>query len=106
MGTNGGVTFERWGSFHNAVGGGPVNDGKWHHLVGTFDGARMKLYVDGALAEDNASGVTIVYDASSPFAIAKQSCCSNTFPGSIDEVALYDRALLDVQIKAHLAAAR
>lgn len=28
----------------------PVNDGQWHHLAGTFDGATMRLYVDGVEA--------------------------------------------------------
>src|SRR4029079_7327263 len=37
--------------FANAVGSpGNVLDGNWHHVAGTYDGAWLRLYVDGALA--------------------------------------------------------
>ncbi|MHC4891426.1 MAG: LamG domain-containing protein, partial [Planctomycetota bacterium] len=26
-----------------------VNDGKWHHIAGVFDGTRLQLYIDGVL---------------------------------------------------------
>ena len=35
----------------------PVNDGAWHHLVGTStDGVNIKLYVDGILQQTTAIG--------------------------------------------------
>jgi hypothetical protein len=27
----------------------PINDGVWHHVGTTFDGAILKIYLDGAL---------------------------------------------------------
>ena len=38
------------GNTYGAVyGKGNVNDGRWHHLVGIYDGTRIRLYVDGQL---------------------------------------------------------
>src|SRR5690606_8194995 len=28
----------------------PVTDGQWHHIAMTFDGRRLRLYVDGKMA--------------------------------------------------------
>ncbi len=33
----------------NILGTVEVNDGQWHHVVGTYDGAQICLYVDGTL---------------------------------------------------------
>src|SRR6185436_13884023 len=27
----------------------PVNDGRWHHVVATYDGVTKRLYIDGVL---------------------------------------------------------
>jgi hypothetical protein len=41
----------RWiapgGGYGNIIGLGNVNDGRWHHICGTYDGARIRLYMDG-----------------------------------------------------------
>ncbi|MHC4543355.1 MAG: ankyrin repeat domain-containing protein [Planctomycetota bacterium] len=37
----------------NIVGQGNVNDGRWHHVCGTYDRVHIRLYVDGV--EDSAS---------------------------------------------------
>ncbi|MBL7185025.1 MAG: LamG domain-containing protein [Phycisphaerae bacterium] len=35
-----------WGGIYGRIN---VNDGRWHHAAGTYDGSRISLYVDGAL---------------------------------------------------------
>jgi hypothetical protein len=69
----------------------------WYHIAMTFDdaGNRLSLYVDGALAASVATSKTIAYD-SHPLMLGAE--CENEslaffFDGSIDELALYDRAL-------------
>jgi hypothetical protein len=90
------------------IGGGgnncraPLGVGAWHHVVGTFDGKRLKLYVDGLLAASNPSRVATVPDGKGLF-IAKQSVESpysqgRTFTGMIAEVRLYNRALSDEEV--------
>ncbi len=70
-----------------------VNDGRWHQVVGVYDGAELRLYVDGAL------------DVSAP---ATGKIATNNFPvmigenaqlpgrewnGLIDDVRIYSYAL-------------
>lgn len=85
------------------IGGGgnncqaPLEVGAWHHVVGTFDGQWMKLYVDGILASSNLSKVATIPDGKGLF-IGQQSVESpysqgRTFAGLVGEVRLYRRAL-------------
>ncbi len=50
--------------------GTPLVLGKWHHLVGTYDGNTMTLYVDGeAVAESLAQSGPVRFAGDEPFAI-------------------------------------
>lgn len=84
----------------------PINE--WSHLAGTWDGTTLKLYINGALEAQNAP-----HERPTPstcdFFIGGiwNSCSSYTgqfFQGSIDEVSLYNRALLPEEILAIYAA--
>jgi hypothetical protein len=85
-------------------------DGAWHHLVGVCDQARSNvlLYVDGVL---NASGSidpgTGLLASDRPMTIGSRQGGSgpynNQFSGTIDEVAVYPRALTAAEIQAHYA---
>ncbi|GCD20441.1 hypothetical protein CTKZ_20030 [Cellulomonas algicola] len=84
-----------------------VNNGQWHHVVGTMDGHGMALYVDGALVAsrtDNPSGRNftgfwrIGGDSLSGWPNAPTS---NNFNGAIDEVAVYPFALAPGTVAAH-----
>ncbi|GCE76118.1 PKD domain-containing protein [Cellulomonas biazotea] len=84
-----------------------VNNGQWHHLVGTMDQDGMALYVDGALVasrNDNRSGRNftgfwrIGGDNLSGWPNAP---ASNNLAGAIDEVAVYPFALTAGTVAAH-----
>ncbi len=63
-----------------------VNDGNWHHLVGTDDGTYLKIYVDGSL-ENTASVSGAVTPASVPLSIGRfDDYYGQYFAGYIDEV--------------------
>ncbi|MBX3233136.1 MAG: LamG domain-containing protein [Labilithrix sp.] len=64
----------------------------WVHVAGTYDGATARLYVNGAEVTSLPTTVTLP-DNSLPLRIGADSNGQNRFNGSIDEVALYDRAL-------------
>jgi hypothetical protein len=64
----------------------------WSHLVGTYDGATLKLYVNGELVRKQAVTGRIV-TSNSPLRIGGNGVWSEFFQGRIDEVRIYNRAL-------------
>ena len=75
--------------------------GAWHHVAATFDGAIRKLYVDGILlGSDNPGSLHAVPNAGN-LAIGVTNN-SELFPGSIDEVRVWNRALCQSEIQANM----
>ena len=75
--------------------------GVWHYVAGTWDGATMKLYVDGAVVASAAVGGNIAV-TSAPLTIgAKNTVSTNTgnyFHGDLDDVRIYNRSLSAAEI--------
>lgn len=77
----------------------PVNDGRWHHAVGAWDGEKSYLYVDGILQGSAKVTGPIPYTRRQPFRIgclysAPPAMDRNYyFGGTIDEVMVFNRAL-------------
>lgn len=71
----------------------PINE--WTHIVVTFDGDSLKLYLNGILeSQENVSGITLTNNA--PFKIGRQSDLDDGttgFNGGIDDIRVYNRAL-------------
>jgi len=62
--------------------------GKWTHLAGTFDGQKIRLYLDGKLVDEVENPGEMV-DANAPFYIGTEAGTdSHRFLGQIDEVRL------------------
>ena len=86
------------------IGSRTVNDGVWHHVAGTYDGSRSRLYVDGQLdASVNASGPIGVGGSGYTGAIGalyknNDGAARNFFSGLIDDVRIYDVALTADQV--------
>jgi hypothetical protein len=38
--------------------------GTWHHIAGTYDGAKMRIYIDGVATDSNSSAFAITYNSS------------------------------------------
>jgi len=82
------------------------DDGQWHHIVMTFDVDRLRIFVDGGLVASKAVGGPVIYKGYYENVVIAQT---NAFPatryvGTLDEVAIYDRALSRGDIKAHIEA--
>jgi len=87
-----------------------VNDGEWHHVVGMREGNTGFVYVDGVL--DGSLELPEGYDLSGSSqhnaligAITDHrdptgATLEKLFMGTIDEVAVYDRALSDAEVAA------
>jgi hypothetical protein len=78
---------------------GTVRLGQWQHVAATWDGATKRLYVDGVLIASMADA-PIVFDTH-----GAQIGCDDNIPsvdgyydGSIDDLAIYDRALTSSEI--------
>lgn len=85
----------------------PVNDGRWHHLVLTYDGAHATLYVDGQVDHRVELQGRLGWGVGSTLYIGNQASNSTqSFNGEIDEVAVYGRSLSGDEVEAHFAASQ
>jgi hypothetical protein len=84
---------------------GTILAGRTYHVAGTFDGAAERLYVNGrqiaSVALSGATDTTI-----SGLRIASWDGTQQFFAGTLDEVALYNKALSATRVAAHHAAAQ
>jgi len=69
----------------------------WHHLVSVYDGATMYLYKDGTLVHTSSFSITLA-PSSQPLCIGKEGAVKRYFKGSIDDVALWNRALTAAEV--------
>ena len=82
-------------AFEGDAGG--LKDGKYHHLVATYDKITMRLYVDGEIAKVSVCAASLSgNDASLEMGIGLR--------GQLDEVAIYDRVLPAPNVKRHFGA--
>jgi hypothetical protein len=79
-----------------------IYDGDWHYVVGTYDGADVRLYVDGAEVGDGTpASFPIVYNLSrSNDLFIGAIDDSFHFAGLVDEVSIFNRALTAAEIEA------
>lgn len=86
--------------------GDDLNAGKWVHLAGVYDGTTWRLYRNGVqvASQADAQGAVLVDDGD--WAIGSTgSGWADNFAGTVDEVAIYKKALTAAQAKAHYEAA-
>lgn len=78
--------------------------GQWYHLVGTYDGTQMRLYLNGALMGSAAASGLIGLHPQSPAAVGALSTGTQPFSGWIDDVRIFDRALSAAEVMELLMA--
>jgi hypothetical protein len=66
--------------------------GQWYHVVASYDGAAMKIYVNGVLEGTAATSVAVSPNAY-PVQIGGNTEQHSYFPGAVDEVRIYGRAV-------------
>jgi hypothetical protein len=95
-----------YGSFWSTVLGPAVTYGAKYHVVGTFTGGTMTLYVNGSLI-GSLGGVAFQQNTARPLRIgagATEGAGQYFFNGRVDEVAIYNKVLTAGEIAAHWAA--
>ena len=96
----GGGTFD--GSTRHTDGrqADPVNE--WSHVALTYDGATLRLYVNGTEVSSRATGGAI-RETTDPLWIGGNRPYGEYFEGRIDEVRVYRRALSPSQVRAMMS---
>lgn len=64
-----------------------VDDGQPHHGAVTYDGAALRIYVDGQ------AGTVLAWSAPLPSTVLTVGRGASSFVGTLDEIAVFDRAL-------------
>jgi len=81
---------------------GMFKNGTWHHMAGVYDGAQLKLYIDGVLAAaSNVSGNLIPYDT--VLRLGTNGGLTEQLAGKLDDVRVYNRPLSEEEIAAIMA---
>lgn len=76
-----------------------VNDGKWHHVVGVYEGDEICLYVDGTLDNsERASGLIETNDFAVMIGENAEKMVRG-WNGLIDDVRIYSYALTEDEVK-------
>jgi Concanavalin A-like lectin/glucanases superfamily len=79
--------------------------GPFYHVVGTYDGSSVKLYVNGALEGQASAAVTIDYGTRPVFiATSGETVFDGKLNGIVDEASIYNRALDSLDVAALYAA--
>ena len=89
------------GSYFGSQGTSQLALDVWTHLAATYDGAVLRLYVNGAqVGTLNQSGAINVSDG--PLHIGGNSLWGEWFNGMIDEVRIYSRVLTAAEVQTDM----
>lgn len=86
--------------------GGGFNDGNWHHVAGVRNGSTFTLYVDGVQAAQTTATLGAIAVNTSGIGALNRAAAGNYYPGTVDDVAIYDTNLSAGQVKLHYDAGK
>ncbi|MHC4544739.1 MAG: LamG-like jellyroll fold domain-containing protein [Planctomycetota bacterium] len=75
-----------------------VDDGKWHHIAGVFDGSGLYLYIDGVLEAAKGAGRSIDISNHDMCIGANAQVPGREWKGLIEDVRIYNYALSQAEI--------
>src|SRR6185436_11503679 len=87
------------GAKKNAFGTAPLTVNAWSHLAATYDGAMLRLYVNGTQVASVAR-TGFIKTSINPLQIGGDKFFGQPFAGVIDEVRVYSVALIAAQVQA------
>ncbi|MCC3159610.1 T9SS type A sorting domain-containing protein [Hymenobacter sp. 15J16-1T3B] len=71
----------------------------WYHIAGVYDGATMKIYLNGVLDASGAAPASITSNAA--FVLGRNYANSRCLDGSLDELRVWKRALSAAEVAAN-----
>jgi hypothetical protein len=89
------------GAYGQVYGPNALTANTWAHLAATYDGAAMRLYVNGVQVASRAETGAIA-TSTNPLQIGGDSIYGQYFEGRIDEVRIYNLALSVAQIQSDM----
>ena len=92
------------GALHNTTPAAALAAGAWQHLAATFDGTRLRVYVNGVQVESFAVSGNLATSTRPLFIGGNVVFGDEFFSGVIDEVRIYNRALTADEIQTVMAA--
>ncbi|MFA5211145.1 MAG: LamG-like jellyroll fold domain-containing protein [Patescibacteria group bacterium] len=87
-----------WGVGYYSLIKGVVTDNNWHHMVGTYDGRYMSLYIDGVLAGSYTWSKYTCASSNLYFGYSAYSS-ARAYKGVLDEVKIYNKAIKAEDVK-------
>lgn len=97
--SNGYPTCQVGDTGNTAAASSALPNNTWSHLLCTYDGSNIKLYINGTLVASNSRTGTITSSSSTNINIAQKSDSSQRYGGQIDEVVIYNYALTPVLVR-------
>lgn len=73
---------------------------QWHHIAGTWNGTELRIYLDGVLNGTTTQTINSYY-TSGVLRIGAATALSLEFNGTIDEIAIYNRSISEMEIAIH-----
>jgi hypothetical protein len=80
-----------------------IANNNWYHVVGTYDGSSVKLYLNGELdaSVPLTGSMTVTNEPLRIGSLANPSAYGERYRGIVDEVTIYNRALKPCEIYKH-----
>ena len=94
-----GVNYTTGADWKTAFSTTVAADGKWHHVAATYDGKRLRAYMDGEMEGETATDIPPDHNTE-PIRIGRWGAVRGDFmAGIIDDVAIFSQALTTDEIR-------
>jgi hypothetical protein len=81
-----------------ATTGSSLFGGAWYHVAAVYDGAEMRIYLNGALMVSTPKAGVIPWVPQAPASLGDRLDGNASFLGMLDDVRIYDHALTEPEI--------
>lgn len=98
---NGTLSFNQPGATPNNDTTAALTAGVWQHVVLTWDGTAIRVYINGALVVTQARTLGAYTSSAQPMYLAAYFDTTTGYSGSMDEFAFYQSVLPAARVTAH-----